>query len=106
MKELAISQDIDPDELVNDPTEAAIFADILRGLMNATGNGQEAPPNSQQPPVMGAGPGVPPGANPMDPSGVGGGNIGIGNTPVAGESNFTGAAPPLEGSNQEFVGQP
>jgi hypothetical protein len=42
----------------------------------------------------------------MDPSGVGGGNIGIGNTPVAGESNFTGSPPPLEGENQEFVGQP
>jgi len=104
MKELAISQDIDPDELVNDPTEAAVFADILRGLMNATGNGQEAPPSSQQPPGMGAGPGVPSGANPMDPSGVGGGNIGIGNTPVAGESNFTGQPPAPEGTGEEFVG--
>jgi hypothetical protein len=104
IKELAISQDIDPDELVNDPNEAAIFADILRGLSNAPGNGQEAPPNSQQPPDMGANAGVPPGANPMDPSGVGGGNIGIGNTPVAGESNFTGSTPSPEGSNQEFTG--
>ena len=104
MKELAISQDIDPDELVNDPTEAAIFADILRGLMNATGNGQEAPPNSQQPPDMGANPGIPSGANPMDPSGVGGGNIGIGNAPVAGESNFTGQPLPPEGTGKEFVG--
>ena len=106
IKELAISQDIDPDELVNDPNEAAIFADILRGLSNAPGNGQEAPPNSQQPPDMGANAGVPSGANPMDPSGVGGGNIGIGNTPVAGESNFTGSTPSPEGSNQEFTGQP
>ena len=104
IKELAISQDIDPDELVNDPNEAAIFADILRGLSNAPGNGQEAPPNSQQPPDMGANAGVPSGANPMDPSGVGGGNIGIGNTPVAGESNFTGSTPSPEGSNQEFTG--
>jgi hypothetical protein len=104
IKELAISQDIDPDELVNDPNEAAIFADILRGLSNASGNGQEAPPNSQQPPDMGANAGVPSGANPMDPSGVGGGNIGIGNTPVAGESNFTGSTPSPEGSNQEFTG--
>ena len=104
MKELAISQDIDPDELVNDPTEAAIFADILRGLINATGNGQEAPPNSQQPPDMGANPGIPSGANPMDPSGVGGGNIGIGNAPVAGESNFTGQPLPPEGTGEEFVG--
>ena len=104
MKELAISQDIDPAELVNDPNEAAIFADILRGLSNAQGNGQEPTDGSQQPPDMGANTGVPSGANPMDPSGVGGGNIGIGNTPVAGESNFTGQPSPPQGTGQEFVG--
>ena len=104
MKELAISQDIDPDELVNDPNEAAIFADILRGLSNAAQNSPEAPAAGQHPPNMGANGGIPVGANPMDPSGVGGGNIGIGNTPVAGESNFTGSTPPPEGANQEFIG--
>ena len=39
---------------------------------------------------MGANGSVPVGANPMDPSGVGGGNIGVGTSPIAGEAGFTG----------------
>ena len=89
IKELAISQDIDPDQLVNDPQEAAIFADILRGL-NERVTSQEAPTPGQQSPNMGTPEGVPSGPPPVDQSGVGGGTIGIGNAPVAGESNFTG----------------
>ena len=104
IKELAISQDIDPEQLVNDPNEAAIFADMLRGLINATTDGQEPSPNSQQPPDMGADTGIPPGANPMDASGVGGGTIGIGSTPIAGESNFTGNVIPLEGTGENNLG--
>ena len=104
IKELAISQDIDPDQLVNDPNEAAIFADILRGLANASGNSPETSPNSQQPPNMGANTAVPTGADPMDPSGVGGGTIGVGNTPVAGESNFTGEPPTTEGTGEVQLG--
>jgi len=100
IRELAISQDIDPDQLVNDPNEAAIFADMLRGLANASGNGQETSPNSQQSPDMATNGGVPTGADPMDASGVGGGNIGIGNAPVAGESNFTGQPLASEGSSE------
>ena len=100
MKELAISQDIDPDQLVNDPNEAAIFADILRGLMDATQNGTGPSPNSQQPENMGADTDVPVGANPMDPSGVGGGIIGTGTAPVAGESGFTGNIVPIEGTSE------
>ena len=88
--ELAIAQDIDPDLLVNDINEAAIFADILRGLANAQGTGPEANPTGQQPRNMEGDGNVPVGANPMDASGVGGGNIGVGNAPVAGESGFTG----------------
>ena len=89
IKELALSQDIDPDQLVNDPNEAAVFADILRGL-NERASGTQVNPDSQQSPSMGASTGVPPGANPMDESGVGGGTIGVGNAPVAGETGFTG----------------
>jgi len=93
VKELAISQDIDPEQLVNDANEAAVFADILKGLMNESPNGQNTPPSSQQPPDMGADGEVPVGANPMDQSGVGGGNIGVGSAPVAGEDGFTGNPP-------------
>lgn len=94
IRELAISQDIDPNELVNDVNEAAIFADVLRGL-----NEQQQPREDgispagaagQQPDSMGGAGGVPVGANPEDVSGVGGGNIGIGSAPVAGEAGFTG----------------
>ena len=89
VRELAISQDIDPDQLVNNTDEAAIFADILRGL-NESQNSAEATPFSKQPGPMGANGSVPVGANPMDPSGVGGGNIGVGVPPIAGEAGFTG----------------
>jgi len=94
IRELAISQDIDPDKLVNNQDEAAIFADILKGLAgNAMGQGNEAGGAGQQPPGMGGAGGVPPGANPMDASGVGGGNVGVGNAPTPGEGNFTGNPP-------------
>ena len=89
VKELAISQDIDPDQLVNNTDEAAIFADILRGLNERTTSPEAAPPG-EQPRTMGANGSVPVGANPMDVSGVGGGNIGVGISPLAGEAGFTG----------------
>ena len=39
---------------------------------------------------MGGTGGPPVGANAMDVSGVGGGNIGVGTSPLAGEAGFTG----------------
>jgi hypothetical protein len=91
MRELAIAQDIDPDSLVNDVSEAQIFAEILRGLQNAQ---QEASQQPQSPDQQRAGMeqsgGVPPGANPNDNSGVGGGTVGTGSVPTAGETGFTG----------------
>ena len=89
IKELAISQDIDPDLLVNDVNDAAIFADILRG-MNAQPTGQEPSPAGQQPPAMGAAGGVPPTTGPNDAAATGGSGIGIGDAPIAGEAGFTG----------------
>jgi hypothetical protein len=94
IRELAISQDIDPNELVNDVNEAAIFADVLRGLNEQQQPREDGIPPAgaagQQPDSMDGAGGVPVGANPEDVSGVGGGNIGIGNAPVAGEAGFTG----------------
>ena len=92
IRELAIAQDIDPETLVNDMDDAAIFAEMLKGL-NAQqqpqeANGQAQGPSQQSP--MGAPQGVPPNGAGQDPSGTGNGNIGTGNVPQAGESNFTG----------------
>jgi len=94
MRELAIAQDIDPDSLVNDVNEAQIFAEMLRGLaQNAQqGTGPQGQPVGDEQGSMGQSGGVPAGANPDDASGVGGGQIGTGSVPAAGESNFTGNA--------------
>ena len=91
MRELAIAQDIDPESLVNDMNEAAIFADMLIGLANVQGTGPETQPTGEQPGGMGSPTGVPAGANQPDLQGVGGGEIGVGNVPQAGESGFTGS---------------
>jgi hypothetical protein len=91
MRELAIAQDIDPDSLVNDVNEAQIFAEMLKGLANAQQEAsQQGQPAGDQQGGMGQSGGVPPGADPNDASGVGGGTIGTGSVPVAGEDNFTG----------------
>jgi hypothetical protein len=94
MRELAIAQDIDPDSLVNDVNEAQIFAEMLKGLaQNAQqGTGPEGQQPSNQQGSMGQSGDVPAGANPDDASGVGGGQIGTGSVPSAGEDNFTGNA--------------
>ena len=88
IREIAVSQDIDPDELVNDPNEAAIFADILKGMTNEQGTGQAPPPPGQQPGGMAGAGRVPPGANPADATATGGGTIGVGSTPTPGEAGF------------------
>jgi len=92
IRELAIAQDIDPDSLVNNMNDAQIFAEILRGLNAEQKTSESTQGNSQQPGSMGANGEVPAGANPNDPSGVGGGTIGTGNVPQSGEGNFTGGA--------------
>ena len=98
MRELAIAQDIDPDSLVNDVSEAQIFAEMLKGLANAQQEAsQQGQPTGDQQGGMGQSGGVPPGANPDDASGVGGGTIGTGSVPAAGEDNFTGTDQGAEG---------
>ena len=94
MRELAISQDIDPDSLVNDMSEAAIYAEMLKGLQNAQqGTGPAGGTAGQQPDPLGGAGGVPQGPPPTDDSGVGDGTIGVGTAPTAGESGFTGNTP-------------
>ena len=90
VSELAYSLDLDPDEILNDPEEAAIMAQII-GMQNAGQTiGEEAQPDSEQPTGMGSLAGTPAQPQELGPTGTGGGNIGIGNVPVAGESEFSG----------------
>jgi len=100
IKELAIAQDMDPDELVNDMNEAQIFAEMLKGLNNGQTTGEEATAPGEQQPNMGAPQGVPAGANPADPTGVGGGTVGTGTTPTPGEGGFTGNVTPITGQGE------
>ena len=104
IKELAISQDIDPDSLVNDINQAQIYAEMLKGMQNAqqpteqqqSGGAEAALPSSEQPPGMGGPTEAPSGAQPSDLTGAGNGTIGTGAVPTAGESQFAGNAPQLE----------
>ena len=90
VSELAYSLDLDPDEILNDPEEAAMMAQII-GMQNAGQNtGEETQPGGQQPAGMGGAGGVPQGPQNVGVTGTGGGNIGIGNVPVAGEDSFSG----------------
>ena len=98
IRELAISQDIDPDELVNDVNEAQLYAEVLRGLQNAQqGTGPEGSPAGQQPAGMGGPEQLSGGPPPVDNSGVGDSTIGTGAIPVTGEAGFTGNAPESQG---------
>ena len=73
IREIASSLDLDPDKVTNNMDEAALQAEIMKGF--------QAPA---------AGPeGAPAGANPMDPTGAGDGNIGTGQVPVPGEQGFS-----------------
>ena len=90
VSELAYSLDLDPDEILNDPEEAAIMAQII-GMQNVGQNtGEETQPGSQQPAGMGGLAGTPVEPQDLGATGTGGGNIGIGDVPVAGEDTFSG----------------
>ena len=96
-EELAISQDIDPDSLVNDANEAQ-YAKMLQGMMaNAQqAASAEAGPGGEQQGMAPDG-GVPEGSPGVDDSGRGNGTIGVGTAPSAGEAGFSGNAPQTEG---------
>lgn len=86
LKEIASANELDADDMINNPEEAAVFADILRGLNeqpeDATGNGQQQ--------GVGEIAGTSPNGGGLDESGVGGGNVGTGITRTPGEKGFTG----------------
>ena len=88
--ELAHSLDLDPNEILNSEEEAKIAAQII-GLQNAgQGNSDAAQPADQQPGAMGGLGGVPQQPQDLGATGTGGGNIGTGNVPQSGESEFSG----------------
>ena len=90
ISELAYSLDLDPDEVLNDPDEAAIMAQII-GMQNAgQTTGPEAELAGGQPGAMGGVQGTPQQPQELGVTGTGGGNIGIGNVPLAGETQFSG----------------
>jgi len=91
ISELAYSLDLDPDEILNDPEEAALAAQII-GMQNnvGQGTGEQVSPNSEQQGAMGAIEGAPQQPTDAGVTGTGDGNIGTGNVPQAGESEFSG----------------
>ena len=91
ISELAYSLDLDPDEILNDPEEAAIMAQII-GMQNnvGQGTGEEATTTGEQPNAMGGPTGTPEQPQELGATGTGGGNIGIGNVPQSGEDSFSG----------------
>ena len=90
VSELAYSLDLDPDEILNDPEEAAIMAQIIgaQNVGQATG-GEAVAPNEQQG-AMGGAQGASQQPQDLGATGTGGGNIGTGIVPQAGESQFSG----------------
>ena len=90
VSELAYSLDLDPDEILNDPEEAAMMAQII-GMQNAGQTiGEEAQPAGGEQGAMGGIQGTPEQPQELGATGTGGGNIGIGNVPVPGEDTFSG----------------
>jgi len=79
IREIARSLDLDPDKVTNNMDEAAIQAELLKGFQQPQQQQQQAP-----------GQNVPPGLDPMDTAGTGGGTIGTGQAPTPGEQGFTG----------------
>src|SRR6056300_727796 len=71
IREIAKSMELDPDKVTNNMDEAAIQAELMKGFQQE----QPQPPEAQ--------------ANPLDPTGAGGGNIGTGQVPDPGEQGFS-----------------
>ena len=89
VSELAYSLDLDPDEILNDPEEAAMMAQII-GMQNVgQTTGTETESVGEQPP-MGSPTGTPEQPQELGATGTGGGNIGTGNVPMPRESEFSG----------------
>ena len=76
IREIAKSMDLDPDKVTNNMDEAALQAEIMKGFQQPAGPEQ----GGMTPPA---------GADAMDPTGAGGGSMGVGQAPVPGEQGFS-----------------
>ena len=83
--EIAKSLELDPDKVVNNMDEAVRQAEIMKGFQAE----QQATSPEQQAVA---------GADAMDPTGAGGGTIGVGMAPVPGEQGFSANG---QGTNQQ-----
>ena len=84
IREIAKAMDLDPSKVTNNMDEAALQAELLKkfqGPPAPQGQNQQGQPQQGQPPA---------GANPMDPTGAGGGVIGTGQAPQPDEQGFSG----------------
>lgn len=90
IEELVRLLDMNPEDYVNNPEEAAIYAEILRGLLDAQGATEQPATGGQQQPVLGSPQGVPGGTPGGDPRGTGNGGITPATPSSPGESGFTG----------------
>jgi len=84
IREIAKAMDLDPSKVTNNMDEAVLQAELLKQFQGPQ------PPQGQQPAA---------GANPMDPTGAGGGTIGTGQAPRPNEQGFS-------GNGQANTGQP
>jgi hypothetical protein len=88
IREIAKSMDLDPDKVTNNMDEAALQAEIMKGFQQPMGPEQQG---------MATG-------NAMDPTGAGGGNIGMGQVPVPGEQGFSGNGQEANTQQPQAVG--
>jgi hypothetical protein len=87
IREIAKSMELDPEKVTNNMDEATIQAELLKGFQ-----ADQPLPQQGQPPA---------GANPLDPTGAGGGTIGTGQAPIPGEQGFAGR---MQGGEQQQAG--
>jgi len=79
IREIAKAMDLDPSKVTNNMDEAVLQAELLKQFQGPAP--QQGQPQQGQPPA---------GANPMDPTGAGGGVIGTGQAPQPNEQGFSG----------------
>ena len=92
LKELSKSLDLDPDDFLNDPQQAALYAELLQKVQNGNQAGQGSLSEMSAPAGASGGAGAQGpsgGTNPADPTGSGGGTIGTGVAPGPGENGFS-----------------